>query len=174
MRPKVPRRYKWRMRELSYLKKPRLSLYSSGNRGYYLGVDASIWEIRDMGQQKLPLGTGNREAENREYGPSWKDVNAIAKEAMETFGKQPYVAMQPIGDAEGRWGLRYVVYVFEGRWKCGIGVFGTTFPGNGQKTMCAAVWHAYHQLIANPIGVSERERSWLTDRHTTATDGDEA
>lgn len=115
-----------------------------------------------MDKQKLPLGTGNKAAEEREYGPGWRDVHDVVREARNSFGEVPRVRIQSLSEPSGRWGLRVTVFVpTPAGWISGYGCFGPMFPGNGQKTMAAALWAAYNQLWQRPMGVTDEERAYL-------------
>lgn len=89
----------------------------------------------------------------KEYGPGWYDVAAELREAKKTHGTSFMLTLHETTARDGRWGLAVTAHLREGATvRQGHGSYGPAFPGNGQKTMAAAVWHALHQLRSNPSG----------------------
>lgn len=89
----------------------------------------------------------------REYGPGWWDVAAMMRDFKRQYGTLFMLTIHETTSRDGRWGLAVTAHLREGAVvRQGHGAYGPAFPGNGQKTMSAAVWHALHQLQSNPTG----------------------
>lgn len=89
----------------------------------------------------------------KEYGPGWYDVAAELREWKVNHGTNFYLTLHHTADRNGRWGIHVTAHLKQGMViSQGHGAYGPAYPGNGQKTMAAAVWHSMHQLRTNPSG----------------------
>lgn len=97
--------------------------------------------------------------EKQSYGPGWWDV-AESKRALERdYAVLITLRLVPTKSVDGRWGIRVVADVEAELVLSGYGGYGPAFPGNGQKNMAAACWHALFQLgNALEARKSDRER----------------
>lgn len=115
-----------------------------------------------MTQQKMPLGETTQRAEEREFGPGWKDVHFMLGEMGEATEVEARWRVTPLKSPEGRWGIRVTVYgSHDGTVTQGVGCYGSIFPGNGQKTLAAAMWRAIHNWTHNPTPIGESDRWFL-------------
>lgn len=115
-----------------------------------------------MTQQRQALGESTQRAEEREFGPGWKDVHFMLREVRESSPVEPKWRITPMNSPEGRWGLRVTVYAAHDHVMMqGVGCYGTIFPGNGQKTVAAAMWHALHSWLHNPMPLGRPDDIFL-------------
>lgn len=89
----------------------------------------------------------------KEYGPGWWDVAAAMRDEKRLHGSDFWLTVHETTSRDGRWGLHVTANLRSGMVvQQGHGCYGPAYPGNGQKTMAAAMWRAIHQLQNNPSG----------------------
>lgn len=96
-----------------------------------------------------------------ERGPGWYDVNSFVRALENQYEKELLITVSMSGLKGPHWGLRVTAW-FEGKTEVyGCGSYGPAHPGNGQKTMAAAFYHALLQLdiAASSAWVAELKAS---------------
>lgn len=89
----------------------------------------------------------------KDYGPGWHDVAAEMADLKRLYGSDFWVTVHQTSTRDGRWGLHVCANLKSGgAIQQGHGVYGRAYPGNGQRTMAAAMWHAMFKLRTDPSG----------------------
>jgi len=101
----------------------------------------------------MALRGGN--TQEGERGPGWYDVNRFLRAMEKQYGVRVGLVVEPSGVGGKDWGLRVTAAMANIPGVQGCGSYGPAHPGNGQKTLAAA---AYHALLRLDIEVS---KYWL-------------
>lgn len=77
-----------------------------------------------------------------ERGPGWFDVAAYTRALEKQHGKFVVISTCVNTARNGAWGLHITARFKDEDMPRGYGCYGPSYPGNGQATMAAAMYHA--------------------------------
>lgn len=112
----------------------------------------------------------NKDAEFKnggDRGPGWYDCWEMQQEMEKEHGYTILIVMEPARAAKGKTGYRIVARLNTASQPFGAGCYGSAFPGNGSKTMAAALYRALVQLDAAVASAwverdkTQRQDDWL-------------
>lgn len=79
-------------------------------------------------------------------GPGWYDVTSYVRAMEKQYGMHLVLFVEKTGLGNKSWGLRVTAAFAEVPEIFGCGSYGPAHPGNGQKSMSAAMYHALLKL----------------------------